>query len=162
MAVTNLQAKLFKLLLQQFISDYPGIKFIESEDTYWDPHRQIIFYNHSTDKPSLDALYSVLHELGHVERQHTTYSFDIQLLLMEKEAWSTATKLGKKYGVDIDREYVEDCMDSYRDWLHKRSTCPSCKQNGIQSNELLYECLNCAQQWKVSVSRFCRSYRLAK
>ena len=155
MAVTSLQNNQFDFLLQQFKADFPVISFIRSTSTYWDPKNQTVHYNPDQKNPH----WSLLHEIGHMESGHSSYNMDIQLLIMEKDAWSKAKVLSEKYNIPIDNDYIEDCLDSYRDWLHKRSLCPKCKQTGVQTDELLYYCVNCRQQWKVSISRFCRSYR---
>ena len=156
MAVTSLQSNNNrKTLLQRFRKEYPDILFVPSDNTYWDSEKKTIFYQLSSE----NFLWSVLHELGHAQQQHSTYKNDLQLLIMEKEAWSAAKELGNKFQVKFDENYVEDCLDSYRDWLHRRSLCPVCNQTGIQNDSLQYICLNCKSKWEVSISRFCRSYR---
>ncbi len=155
MAVTNSPSNKLKHLLQQVTTDYPDISFSESEKSFWDSKNKTIFYNPTSDH----ADWSLLHEIGHMVNQDISYKLDVQLLIMESKAWQRAVKIGKKYGTVIEQDYIEDCLDSYRDWLHKRSTCPECKQTGIQDNHGIYNCVNCGDSWKVSISRFCRSYR---
>lgn len=155
MVVTSSASKQFNSFLQRFKKDYPGVLFQKNKNTYWDAHKQIIHYNPDQDNP----LWSILHEIGHLECRHSSYSLDIELLVMEKDAWTEAKNIAKKYRLAIDNGYIEDCLDSYRDWLHKRSLCPKCKQTGVQTDGFIYHCINCRQRWKVSVSRFCRAYR---
>lgn len=142
--------------LQRIQQDFPDILIKKSQKSYWDPKNNIVFFNADQKNP----IWSLLHEIGHMQRNHTKYSLDVELLVMETEAWESAKILGQKYGVAVDSDYIEDCLDSYRDWLYKRSTCPNCKQTGIQANHLEYNCLNCRTKWRVSASRFCRSYRM--
>jgi hypothetical protein len=82
---------------------------------------------------------------------------------MEVAAWEYAKELAKRYGVSIDEDHVQDCLDSYRDWLYKRSICPACGTKSIQQDqELQYQCFNCRSMWGVAASRFCRPYRQFK
>lgn len=78
---------------------------------------------------------------------------------MESEAWSVAAKIGRKYGVSISDEHIQNCLDTYRDWLHRRSTCPTCGTHVIQSDSNTYRCYNCQTVWHVSNRRFVRPYR---
>lgn len=141
--------------LQQVSIDYADIEFVTSDKSKWDPKTNKIFYNSSQPR----VIWSILHELGHMIAEHKTYKSDLDLLMKESEAWEKAKKLAKKYKIKIDDDYIENCKDSYRNWLHRRSTCPDCEQTGIQDEEGIYSCLNCGSKWKVSKARFHRIYR---
>ena len=149
------QTKLFNTLLQQIRIDYPVITFMLSSESRWEPRSKTIFYNPKQDRPE----WSLLHELGHMQAQHSSYSSDVQLLAMELEAWELAKVIAKDYSISVDQGRIDECMDSYRDWLHKRSSCPRCHQTGVQGTTQVYRCPNCHEQWSVSSSRFCRPYR---
>lgn len=151
----NTDRKAFNSSLQRIKTDYPVITFMLSDKSSWDPQTQTIFYNPKQPDPQ----WSLLHELGHMQAGHMNYSTDVQLLSMELEAWETAKTIAHKYEVDIEQGHIDDCIDSYRDWLHKRSACPKCYQTGAQNNDQTYCCPNCREQWTVSTSRFCRTYR---
>lgn len=148
------QAK-FKLLVLQLQTDWPNVNFIESSESRWSPEELTVFYKSNTK----NCTWSLLHELGHMLCGHTSYRSDIDLLRMELEAWEKAKQYGINYNVIIQQDYVEKCLDSYRDWLHKRSTCPTCSQTGIELNSGKYSCINCKGNWLVSQNRFCRAYR---
>lgn len=148
-----------KQLLQQITSDYPGISFVLSKKTWWDPETQTVYYKKIT---TVEAFWSLFHELGHMSAKHSTYRDDLELIKLEAEAWDYAKAISNTYETEIDQDYIEDCVDSYRDWLHKRSRCPGCKQTGIQKSSSVYMCLNCRREWSVTQSRFCRSYRKTK
>ncbi len=127
----------------------------------WSPKDNKVF----ADKSRLDQPHgqlALIHEAGHALLGHQLYSSDIDLLLKEVAAWNEAKKIANKLGVEYDEEHVEDCLDTYRDWLHRRSQCPTCDIGSMQSSISSYECINCHQKWRVSNSRFCRSYRLKK
>lgn len=137
--------------------DFPELGFISNTSFYWSPGNRSIYYD-STDN-SLEAIWKLLHETSHGLLHHESYATDFDLLLLEVAAWQKAAKLGDHYGFSVDEEHIEDCLDSYRDWLHARSTCPTCLANGLQTSKSRYECLNCPTTWQVSRSRFCRAYR---
>lgn len=140
-------------------ADYPSLLFIEDSSFFWSPADSSVHIN--PDRLTEESgIWSLLHEVAHSELGHATYSSDYELLAFEVAAWEKATELAKKYDHAIDDQHVEDCLDSYRDWLYARSTCPTCKLNSLQTEVNTYCCLNCECIWRVSPSRFCRAYRL--
>ncbi len=107
-----------------------------------------------------DGKWALLHEAGHALLGHKGYKTDAGLLMLEVEAWQAAQKLSIKMEITITEEHIQDCLNTYRDWLYARSTCPTCALNSLQIDETTYLCLNCSARWSVSQSRFCRPYRL--
>lgn len=146
-------------LLQQLRKDYPDLTFVLSSSSYWSPKEKIV--HHEAANTHREADWKLLHETAHGILGHQAYKTDFELLLLEAAAWQKAAELAKNYQIAIDTEHIEDCLDSYRDWLHGRSTCPTCLANGLQTTPRTYECLNCGATWQVSHSRFCRAYRRA-
>lgn len=140
-------------------ADYPAISFIEDKTFYWSPADQSVHIN-SDRLQEESGVWSLLHEIAHSCLGHASYSSDYELLAYEVAAWEKAMELATTYGYTIDEQHVEDCLDSYRDWLYARSTCPTCKLNSLQTAVNTYTCLNCECVWRVSPSRFCRAYRL--
>jgi hypothetical protein len=137
--------------------DYEHLSFIDTGLASWSPHTGQISYSL---RDGQENVWSMLHEVGHALMGHSSYTSDIDLLKKEVEAWEKAVSIAKKYEVSIDEDHIQSCLDTYRDWLHKRSTCPTCGSNGLQRSKALYCCLNCQDTWKVSSARFCRPYRL--
>lgn len=137
----------------------PGVKFVAYETSYWSPADKTVYYQPSDDQR---ALWTLLHESGHAALGHTSYDSDFGLLLLEVAAWEQAKELAAGLGVDIDEDHVQDCLETYRDWLHQRSTCPRCGIRCFQQDVRQYYCHNCQARWQVSASRFCRAYRLSK
>ena len=83
------------------------------------------------------------------------------LLKLEVEAWEKAKEVALKLDIKIDPNHIEDCLDTYRDWLYKRSVCPKCSNKSLQQSDFNhYECFNCHMRWRVTTSRFCRTYRM--
>jgi len=97
----------------------------------------------------------LLHELAHALLNHIDYSRDIELLVMERQAWDKAKELATKYDLEIEDEFIQSNLDTYRDWLHSRSTCPKCNANGLQIKSSLYHCLACNNKWRVNEARTC-------
>ena len=140
----------FSNLLSELRKSFPAIKFEASDDFRWSPSTQTVFYKQ--DNPEVATL---LHETAHATLNHTSYEHDIDLIHLEREAWNKTVELGKQFDVHIDDESVETALDTYRDWLHARSLCPTCRQNGVQASENTYTCVICNQQWSVNDARSC-------
>ena len=145
-------------LLNKLAQDYPHINFVESNALCWSSEDSAITYTQSKEENSTMA--GLLHEIGHARLQHNDYTSDMDLVLKERQAWEEALKLSKDYGVKITVDHIEDCIDTYREWLYKRSLCPNCAVCGLQSAKRTYVCLICNAKWRVTPSRHCRPYRL--
>lgn len=136
----------------------PGVQFIPGDAFFWSPADSKVVYHPGSAQTDV---WSLLHESAHALLGHTDYQQDIDLLLLEVEAWQTAKKIAEELGITIDENHIQDCLDTYRDWLHQRSTCPRCSTVSLQINNQRYSCHNCSATWHVSSSRFCRPYRLS-
>ena len=145
-------------LLSKLKTDYPDIGFIKGEKFFWSPKDQAVTYAGGSTQPDISQ-WSLLHEVSHGVLGHKNYYTDFELVQLEVAAWQHARKISKKYGIKIDAEHVEDCLDTYRDWLHMRATCPTCRTVSTEKDPNTYECFNCHTNWHVSNSRFCRPYR---
>lgn len=151
-AIDNLK---FNELVTQLSKDYPFLNLIEGDHFRWSPEDTAIVF--SSDSPT--ATWSLLHEVGHMVCGHKDYTSDIGLMVMEVDAWRQARELAKKYNINVDENHIEKCLDSYREWIYRRSSCPVCTQAGLEKQTGLYICINCRKQWKVTSARFCRVYR---
>lgn len=161
MVVMISQGKSMEQLLDQLRASHPHISFVAGNTFVWSPETQEVFYkeNARDDK----AIWSLLHETGHALLNHTGYKADMELVLLEMAAWDKAKVLASEVGVTISEDHVQDCLDTYRDWLHKRSICPSCTTKCLQQSDMRhYRCHNCHTTWKVTASRFARAYRSTK
>lgn len=148
-------------LLTRLSVEFPHFKFVPGESFFWSAKNNEIQYVND-QLSTMHGSWSLLHELGHAICNHQSYGSDIELLILERDAWEKAREIAQKYNLSIDENHVEDCMDTYRDWLHQRSRCPRCAVHSVQTNNTTYCCYNCGQKWTVTVSRFCRPYRLKK
>lgn len=150
-----------KNFIKTLETSYPNIKFKMSESFYWSPDKNVIFYKDAENE--IESIWALLHELGHALLGHINYGGDYSLLRKEAEAWEEAKKLAKKFSIKINEDHIQDCLDTYRDWIYKRSICPKCSTKCLQKNDFKhYICHNCHMQWKVTSSRFCRAYRISK
>lgn len=145
-------------LLERLKTDYPSITFTKGDAFYWSPKNQSVTYADGSTQPDI-ADWSLLHEVSHGILKHKNYFSDFELMQLEVEAWQYAKGLAKQYDIKIDPEHIQDCLDTYRDWLHMRATCPTCGTVSAQKDPSTYECFNCHTSWHVSNSRFCRPYR---
>jgi hypothetical protein len=146
-------------LLARISTDYPEISFVAGAQFSWHAGKRHVSYQRS-NKNTAQGIFSLLHELGHALLEHKDYIYDVELVKIEVAAWDKARTLAKHYEVDLDEDHIQDCLDTYRDWLHLRATCPSCFGRSLQTSESQYRCFNCQTEWSVTRSRLCRPYRL--
>ncbi|MDB5185466.1 MAG: hypothetical protein JWN38_1274 [Candidatus Saccharibacteria bacterium] len=145
-------------LLTRLQAAFPELRFTPGEQFCWSPESGEVIYRAEASGP--EPLWSLLHETGHGLLGHTAYKADFELIRMEMAAWTKARELGQRFGVAIDEDHVQDCLDTYRDWLYKRSICPKCATKCLQQDDYAhYYCFNCHTSWRVSTSRFRRAYR---
>jgi hypothetical protein len=151
-----MQALIHKLQVR-----FPQLRFTPGQQFCWSPETGEIFYK--TAARGRQAQWSLLHETGHALLEHQNYKADFELLRLEIAAWERARELAGDVGVNIDEDHIQDCLDTYRDWLYKRSICPTCTNKCLQQDDYRhYRCFNCHTVWRVSASRFCRAYRSTK
>lgn len=148
-------------LAYKLFEDYDSLLFEQADHFVWSPSRKTIKYDEDAIN-KIDGIWSLLHELGHAKLNHTNYRDDLHLLIMEVQAWAEAKKLAKTYGISIDDKHIENCLDSYRDWLHARSKCMDCQTVSMQIDATTYRCHNCFCKWRVPASKTCkvRKYRI--
>lgn len=148
-------------LLNKLTARFPELQFVAGSQFCWSPESQEIFY-----KPgaigSRDS-WSLLHETGHALLVHRSYQADFELVQMEVAAWQQARTLAQELSITIDEDYIQDCLDTYRDWLYQRSLCPNCSTQCMQQADFKhYRCFNCHTTWRVTANRFARAYRSCK
>jgi IrrE N-terminal-like domain len=142
----------FMHLLTRLRTDHPQLRFVLSNGFRWSPEVKTIFI--AKDLAHAEAF--CLHELSHAILGHNKYERDIGLLRLERDAWEYAKdRLAKFYEVPISDELIQDSLNTYREWLHARSLCPSCAATGIQTNMASYHCIACDQTWRVNEARMC-------
>jgi len=147
--------------LARLQAQYPALRFTPGQEFCWSPETQEIFYKKGASGQR--AIWSLLHETGHALLKHTSYRADFELIRLEVAAWGRARQLGQELAIEIKESHIQDCLDTYRDWLYKRSICPSCGTKCLQQGDIVhYRCFNCHTVWGVTDNRFCRAYRSTK
>jgi hypothetical protein len=150
-----------QLTIKKLTTSYPSLKFVPGKQFCWSPETNEVIYNSKSDGSK--ATWSLLHETGHALLGHASYQADLELLRLEVAAWDEAKRLARQLNTSIDEEHIQDCLDTYRDWLYKRSICPNCNTKCLQQGDFVhYRCFNCHTTWRVTASRFCRAYRKTK
>jgi hypothetical protein len=148
-------------LITRLKTQFPDLNYTAGQQFSWSPETGEIIYKDLAKGPR--ATWSLLHETGHALLEHKSYKADFELLRLEVEAWEKARELAKTLSIEIDEDHIQDCLDTYRDWLYKRSICPKCTTKCLQQDDYThYRCFNCHTVWRVSASRFCRAYRSTK
>ena len=145
-------------IISKLKNSYPDITFLPSDKFFWSSSEVTIYYD---DKSDLLPVF-LLHELSHALLKHNNYENDIQLLTMERQAWDKAIELAGTFNINISNYIVQSNLDSYRDWLHARSTCPSCNAIGLQSREKSYICHSCGNSWRANEAKNCALRRYNK
>ena len=145
------------VLHKRLAADYTQYRFIASNIYMWSADKNAIYYDH--DNTTEQGAWSLLHELGHAELNHQNYRDDLELLMMEVAAWKEAKQLAQKYRIVIDDDHIQGCIDTYRDWLHRRSKCILCNTHSLQIDHTTYQCHNCVTRWNVPASRLCMTRR---
>lgn len=145
-------------LLQHLKKDFSGLSFKAGTGFSWSASKATVTYKASLLTTN-DGTWALLHELGHAELEHSKYDDDFTLLTLEVAAWRQARIIGQRYGIKIDDEHIQDCLDTYRDWLHARAKCPVCGVVSLQGKNYVYSCHNCKTSWKVPHSQLCRVKR---
>jgi hypothetical protein len=138
-------------ILANLKNKYPQFLFKPSNNFLWSSSDNTIYY----DKKNNDQAIFLLHELSHALLGHANYDSDIKLITMERQAWDNTIILAQEYNIKVTDDFIQSNLDSYRDWLHSRSTCPKCQATGIQTKKYDYLCIVCSHKWRVNEARTC-------
>ena len=126
------------VLLDRLKHDYPEVRFVRGEKFLFRPPRTIVLAGGESNDSLL-----ILHEMGHYLCGHRDFTTDARRIKMEREAWTRARDLCVYYGVEYDEGIVEQELDTYREWLDKKSRCPSCGLTRFQTPDGDYHCPRC-------------------
>ena len=147
-------------ILLDLKSKFPQFKFEPGDNFAWSSSDNVIYY----DEKSPDLSLLLLHELSHALLGHDKYDRDIELITIERKAWDKTAELAPSFNIKVSEELVQSTMDSYRDWLHARSSCPKCHSTGLQTDKNAYHCPVCGNNWLVNEAKTCalRRYQTKK
>ena len=124
--------------LDRIKRDYPNFRFVEGRKFAFRPPRTIVMGPDETNWRML-----LLHEVGHAICGHKTFNMDVKRIKMEVEAWEKAREIAKDYEASLNEDFIEEELDTYRDWLHQKSRCPICGLTRFQTPDSQYHCPSC-------------------
>ena len=129
--------------VKKLVQDYPQFRFRFNSKRF--------SYRNSTifiGPPQPFFALQTLHELGHALCHHKDYTTSVSRLKIECEAWERAKTAYLELPDHLktfpwDEEYIEDSLDTYRAWLHTKSTCKNCGLTCYQTEDGVYHCPRC-------------------
>ncbi len=122
----------------QLRNDYPEFNFKLGKRFVFRAPRTIFLCEQGEN---LELL--ALHEVSHAILGHRDFRTDVQRLRMEAEAWGKARQLACFYQIPVDEELIQEELDTYRDWLFKKSRCKKCGLTRFQTSDGIYHCPKC-------------------
>lgn len=129
-------------IINQLKQDYPNLRFIKGARFSFRPPKTIVVGPYEGKNTPL----LLFHELGHALSKKYSYNLKVERLKIEVAAWQEGKKAYQNYP-DLppwDDDFVEDNLDTYRDWLHKKSTCKACGLTMYQDVNNSWQCPHCA------------------
>ena len=93
MVVTTMPS--IQSLVNKLSALYPNYQWQVADKFAWNPASKTISYISGGSHAQL------LHELGHAELRHDTYARDIELLRLERAAWTKAETIATDLGLTI-------------------------------------------------------------
>lgn len=150
----------FTQLLLKLQKDYPNLNIELGSSFSWNSkHNRITYFPPQKEDHVNKYSNKLLHEVAHSILEHTDYKSDVELLKIESSTWELTKRLAKSYNISFNTQEQHDSLASYIAWSSSRSQCAKCKKNGLQTLQTEFLCPNCSHKWKVSKSRFTRTYR---
>lgn len=126
------------VFLSRIKAGFPDFVFREGKKFAFRPPKTIIL---GPEEAFSELL--LLHEVAHAVLGHRTFKMDAERLKMEAAAWEKASELAEEYDIGVDEDFIQGELDTYRDWLHKKSRCPSCGLTRFQTPDGQYHCPRC-------------------
>ena len=124
--------------LEKIKNDFPEFRFISGKKFAFRPPRTVVI---GPEEGQFESL--LLHELGHAVLGHKDFKIDAERLKMETAAWEKAHEIAERYNISINEDFVQDELDTYRDWLHTKSRCKKCGLTRYQTPDGIYHCPRC-------------------
>ena len=128
------------IFLAKVRGNFPEVRFKAGNKFSFRPPKTV-FFDKNCDENFSSLL--LLHELGHFLCGKFEFKTEIERLKIEVLAWEKAKKLAPLYGILIDEELIENELNSYRNWLHQKSRCPSCGLTRFQTLDGVFYCPKC-------------------
>ena len=143
----------FSNFLADLKSLYPNFRFQPGPRFLFRPPNTI-FYEPSNPNNAnnsfQDFALQLLHELGHAVSGHRNFQLSIDRIKIETEAWHAAQtilenhhNLQTKYHLFFNQDFAEAHLDTYRRWLHQKTTCKKCGLTMFQDKNQTWYCPHC-------------------
>ncbi len=135
--------------LNSLISSYPSFSFRPGKTFKFRPKKTIYYippetFNASPLKSPLETFPLLLcHELAHALLGHFSYRTDLERLKIEVSAWEETKSLCKKFKIPFSEELATLELDTYRNWLDKKSRCKTCGTTRFETPDGKYLCPRC-------------------
>ena len=140
-------------LLKKLEQDYPAFRFCLNQERFlYRPGTKTKKPTIFLGPPEENFALLALHELGHALCKHKNYQTHVERLKIESEAWEAAKTVYEKYAAEHpellknqpwDEDFVQDQLDTYRNWLHTKSRCKNCGLTRYQTADGAYHCPRC-------------------
>lgn len=138
--------------IQALQQEFPQFTFKSAQRFSFHPPKTIKYHENEPVSPAYFALLT-LHELGHALSKHKDYKTSVERIKIESEAWQRAKTVLLQHlenapqnlseaqnwraiipDLTWDEDFAEAQLDTYRDWLHTKSTCPTCGLTRYEAN----------------------------
>ena len=135
--------------LNRLVSLCPNFTFRAGKKFKFRPQKTIYYippevFELETPKDSLETFPLLLcHELAHALLGHFSYSTDLERLKIESAAWEETKNLCKKFNLPFSEELAELELNTYRNWLEKKSICKICGMTRFETKNEGYLCPHC-------------------
>ena len=135
--------------LNRLVSLYPNFTFRAGKKFKFRPQKTIYYippevFELETPKDSLETFPLLLcHELAHALLGHFSYSTDLERLKIEVSSWEETKSLCKKFKIPFSEELATLELDTYRNWLDKKSRCKTCGMTRFETPDGKYLCPRC-------------------
>lgn len=158
--------------VQFLMQEFPEVKFVwETRRFSYQLKNGVPTVFLGGPQPNFGLL--TLHELGHALCKHKDYTRSVERIKIESAAWERAKTVlselhvraqgsskrvkikswcGDCNGKDVvlaevlpewDEEFVQEKLDTYRDWLHVESRCKKCGLTMYQTKDEKWHCPRC-------------------
>jgi len=128
--------------LDSLKSAYPDFFFKPGRKFLFRPKRTI-FYLEDND----NFRFLLLHELAHALLKHFSYDTSLERLTLERDAWEKTRQLCSDYKVPFLDSLAEAELNTYRDWLHKKTLCKTCGLSCLEVNSESLYCPFCQKTY---------------
>lgn len=131
------------------ITHFADLTYLPAGYFAYDSANDIINYDESRIDSSTGKL-CLLHETAHAQLGHLAYQTDMELYVMEINAWQLTRQLASSFNLPVSNDYIAECLETYEYWLEARSSCPDCGNFCLNKTNSTFHCFVCGCNWRVN------------